>query len=60
MIQEIIKEKLKLLEMFCNQRDSQLVMIQKIITEAPKVAKSNKDKLKMFQLMVKEEITLEA
>jgi hypothetical protein len=59
MIKEIITEEHKLLEMFCNQRDSQLVMIREIITEAPKVVRSKKDKLKMFQLGVKEEITLE-
>jgi hypothetical protein len=60
MIQEITIEEPKLLEMLCNQRYSQLVMIQEIITEAPNVARSNKDRLKMFQLGVKEEITLEA
>jgi hypothetical protein len=54
MIQEIIIEEHKFLEMLCNQRDSQLVMIQEIITEASNVAKSNKDKLEMFQLGVKE------
>jgi hypothetical protein len=59
MIQEITTEEPKLLEMLCNQRYSQLVMIQEIITEAPNVARSNKDMLKMFQLGVKEEITLE-
>jgi hypothetical protein len=35
-------------------------MIQEIITEAPKITRSNKDKLKMLQLGMKEEIVLEA
>jgi copper(I)-binding protein len=59
MIQEIITEEPKLLEMLFNQGDSQLVMIKEIIIEAPKVVRSKKDKLKMLQLGVKEEITLE-
>jgi hypothetical protein len=46
--------------MLCNQRDSQLVMIQEIITEPPKVARSKKDKIKMIQIGMKEEIYLEA
>jgi hypothetical protein len=60
MIQEITTEEHKLLEMLCNQRDSQLIMIQEIITEALKVVRSNKNKLEMLQLGVKEEIILEA
>jgi hypothetical protein len=59
MIHEIKIEEPKLLEMLYNQRDSQLDMIQEIITETSKVARSNKDKLKILQLGVKEEITLE-
>jgi Holliday junction resolvasome RuvABC ATP-dependent DNA helicase subunit len=59
MIHEIKIEEPKLLEMLCNQRDSQLDMIQEIIIETSKVARSNKDKLKILQLGVKEEITLE-
>jgi hypothetical protein len=53
MIQEIIIEEPKLLEMLYNQRDSQPVMIQEIIKKAPKAARSKKDKLKMLQLGVK-------
>jgi hypothetical protein len=44
----------------CNQRDSQLVMIQDTTTEAPKVVRIKKDKLQMLQLGVQEEIILEA
>jgi hypothetical protein len=55
MIQEIIIEETKLLVMLCNQRDSQLVMIQEIVIEAPKVTRIKKNKLKMLQLWVKEE-----
>jgi hypothetical protein len=60
MIQKITTEELKLLKMFYNQRDSQLIMIQEIITNTSKVPRSNKDKLKIFQLRVKEEIALKA
>jgi hypothetical protein len=35
-------------------------MIQEIITEVPNVVGSKKDKLKMLQLELKEEIALEA
>jgi hypothetical protein len=44
----------------CNQRDSQLVMIQETTTEALKVVRIKKDKLSMIQLGVLEEIILEA
>jgi Ser/Thr protein kinase RdoA (MazF antagonist) len=57
MIQEITTEELKLLEIFYNQRDSQLVMIEEITTEELKLLEMFCNQRDSQLVMIREIIT---